>query len=612
MTLERPRLPPDFDQTRAAARRGAPDAWRLPPEQLTGLYRAIEERRDIRRFRPDALGEDLLERLLAAAHTAPSVGLMQPWRFIVVRSPATKAAMQGIAQKQRLAQAPYLDERARQYLDLKLEGIGEAPISICVCCDRRPGEEILGRHTIPDTDLYSSCLAIQNLWLAARAEGVGVGWVSFYDEDDVRGLLGIPAHVVPVAWLCVGYPDERPVRPGLEVQGWGQRSPLADHVFAERWPVGPATGAVVRARTAAATEPAAAAGTTSAMAPADHAAVVAVRDRSDELIKPLGSLGTLETLIERWAGATGAPPPPEPRAAILVLAADHGVAVHRTSLYPQRVSTQVAAAAARGESAIGVLARAHGARLIVADIGLASEASPVLRSARVAAGTADITTGPAMTEPQFTQAMATGAALAGELIAEGIDVLLLGEIGIANTTAASVTLAGLLGLSPERVCGRGAGLDAQGLERKRATVAAALTANLPDPSRPLEVLRCLGGLEFAGLAGAMGAAAAARVPVLLDGFAVGVVALAATRAIPTLRDYLFAGHRSAEPAHQIVLTELGLEPLLDQRLRLGEASGAALALPLIGLAGRIHAEMATFDDAGVDRAASRRARRIFT
>jgi nicotinate-nucleotide--dimethylbenzimidazole phosphoribosyltransferase len=240
MTLERPPLPPTFDQSRAAQRRAQPDGWRLPPEQLAGLYRAIEERRDIRRFRPDPLPDALVQRLLGAAHTAPSVGLMQPWRFILVRDPQTKAAMQGIAQKQRLAQAPHLDARARQYLDLKLEGIGEAPLSICVCCDRQPGEEILGRHTIPDTDLYSSCLAIQNLWLAARAEGVGIGWVSFYDEDEVRALLEIPGHVVPVAWLCVGYPDERPSRPGLEAAGWGARSPLADHVFTERWPVGPA------------------------------------------------------------------------------------------------------------------------------------------------------------------------------------------------------------------------------------------------------------------------------------------------------------------------------------------------------------------------------------
>jgi hypothetical protein len=143
--------------------------------------------------------------------------------------------MQALAARERLVQAEHFDERARQYLDLKIEGIREAPVSVCVCCDRLPGREVLGRHTIRDTDLYSTCLAIENLWLVARAEGVGVGWVSFYRPDDLRSLLGLPEHVVPVAWLCIGYPDERPSRPGLEVAGWARRRQLDEFVHAESW-----------------------------------------------------------------------------------------------------------------------------------------------------------------------------------------------------------------------------------------------------------------------------------------------------------------------------------------------------------------------------------------
>jgi nicotinate-nucleotide--dimethylbenzimidazole phosphoribosyltransferase len=165
---------------------------------------------------------------------------MQPWRFIVVRSESTKAAMQALAARERLVQAAHLTERARQYLDLKIEGIREAPVSIGVCCDRDAGgREVLGRHTIRDTDLYSTCLAIENLWLVARAEGVGVGWVSFYRPPDVRALLGLPEHVVPVAWLCIGYPDERPTRPGLEAAGWQRRQPLDEVVHSEHWPETP-------------------------------------------------------------------------------------------------------------------------------------------------------------------------------------------------------------------------------------------------------------------------------------------------------------------------------------------------------------------------------------
>jgi nicotinate-nucleotide--dimethylbenzimidazole phosphoribosyltransferase len=335
--------------------------------------------------------------------------------------------------------------------------------------------------------------------------------------------------------------------------------------------------------------------------PGDPDAGVAVRDTSDELVKPAGSLGALETMLERWATATGQAPPPAPASGILVLAADHGVAARAVSLYPARVGAQVAAAAARGGTAIGVLARALDAELLVADIGLRGPCPEGVSDRRIADGSADITTGPALTAEQLRAAVEAGHAL-GDGLARRCDVLVLGEIGIGNTTVAAALLAALTGLSPEAVCGRGTGLDAQGVERKRQVVAAALARRETDPGDPLGCLRDVGGLELAGLVGAVLAGAAARRAVLLDGFATGVAALVACRLEPAARDYLIAGHRSAEPAHDRVLQELGLEPLLDLRLRLGEASGAALSVPLITLAARLHAEMQRFDDARVNRA----------
>ncbi len=611
MSLERPPLPHGFDNTRARERRADPAAWRFDDAAREGVWRAIAARRDIRRFRPEPVPPALLERLLEAAHQAPSVGLMQPWRFIVIRGEETKAGMQALVARERLVQAEHLDDRAREYLDLKIEGIREAPLSVCVCCDREPGREILGRHTIRDTDLYSTCLAIENLWLAARAEGVGIGWVSFYREDDVRELLGIPEHVVPVAWLCVGYPDERPTRPGLEVAGWGRRHALEQHVFEERWgasseqgdlsPVAPA------GRKAAAPTPEWWRELAGRLTPADGAAAVRLRDASDELVKPAGSLGALETLLERWAAATGSAPPAPPSTAILVLAADHGVAAHGVSLFPARVTAQVAGAAARGGTAIGVLARALEADLLVVDIGLRGAHDADLTDRRIAEGSGDITAGPALTPEQLRDAVRAGHAAALEL-ADDHQLLVVGEIGIGNTTVAAALLAALTQLPPTAVCGRGTGVDAQGVERKRQAVAAALAVNQPSADDPLGCLRLVGGLEFAGLVGALLAAAQARRPVVLDGFATSVAALVATRLEPAVRDYLIAGHRGAEPAHQLALAELGLEPLLDLRLRLGEASGAALALPLIGLAARLHSEMQRFDDAGVDRAPPERGR----
>jgi nicotinate-nucleotide--dimethylbenzimidazole phosphoribosyltransferase len=248
-----------------------------------------------------------------------------------------------------------------------------------------------------------------------------------------------------------------------------------------------------------------------------------------------------------------------------------------------------------------VLARTLGAKLVVADVGLAGPALTGLAEHRVADGTADLTLGPALTGRQVRDGITAGHSL-GAALAEQHDVVVLGEIGIGNTTVAAALLAALSGLTPAAVCGRGTGLDAQGLERKREVVAAGLRTNPPNRDDPLDILRCLGGHEFTALVGAMVAAAAARRIILLDGFAVGVAALITTRLQPAVRDYLVAGHRSAEPAHAHVLMELGLEPLLDLRMRLGEGSGAALALPLIGLAGRLHGEMGRFEEAGVERA----------
>lgn len=666
----RPATPAGFDPSRAAERAADPSGWRFPDADRDALQAIIAERRDIRRFRPDPVPQEVIDRVLTAAHRGPSVGLMQPWRFIVVRDDATRGAMRTIAQGERLRQAERFPGRARHFLDQKIEGIIDAPLAIVVCCDPgEPGVEVLGRGTIPETDVHSTACAIQNLWLTARAEGLGVGWVSFYRRQDLRSLLGIPERVDPMAWLCVGWPDERPVRPGLEAAGWAQRAPLSAVTLDERWPAEdvPSVGGAVlvdggedRVAPLAATlagEPA----PTSAAAPAgepaatpatppsgdpvgsgaplvptvgdareaptrggaadvavgelpdalraltagigapDPRAATAVRDRADRLVKPLGSLGALEQIVERWAAWTGDAPPSPLRPAILVLAADHGHVAGGTSLYGRDVSAQVAAAAARGGSAIGVLSRHHAGLLAVADLGLAVERTPAgVRSARVrGGGTGDITREPAMTADETLTAITTGAQLAGELLERGARCLLPGEIGIGNTTSSAALACALAGLTPELAVGRGAGADAAGLERKRAAVRTALERS-GAPRDPLRALAELGGLELAGLVGAIFEASRRRVPVILDGFAVGMAALAAVQLCPGARDGLIAGHRSAEPAHGTILALLGLEPLIDLRVRLGEGTGATLALPLIEQAGRLHREMETFAEAGVD------------
>jgi nicotinate-nucleotide--dimethylbenzimidazole phosphoribosyltransferase len=601
--LYRPATPPGHDPSRAAQRAADPRGWRYDDDALDTVHRVIAERRDIRRFRPDAVPDDVLDRVLAAAHRAPSVGLMQPWRLIVIRGTGPRVAIRDVAARERLRQAGNFDERARQFLDQKIEGIVEAPLGVCVCCHHgTPGEEILGRGTIPDTDVYSTACAIQNLWLAARAEGLGVGWVSFYRLADLRAILGIPARVDPIAYLCIGWPDERPVRPGLETTGWAARLPLERVVMAERWDDG-AGGADGDGATAnGASRPPRAPGISgepAAPRAPDREAAISARDRSDRLVKPGGSLGALEPLIERWAAASGAPPPARIRAGVLICAADHGHTAHGTSLFGSHVSAQVAAAAARGETAAGVLARDGGHRLLVADLGLAGPTPEGVLDHKIATGSADMTAGAAITQAQLDAALDAGRELAAQLAGDGVDCLVLGEIGMGNTATAAALASLLTGAPASVTVGRGTGLDAAGLERKRAVVQATIALHA-DAATPQAMLAATGGLELAALAGAVLEAWARRLPVMLDGYATAAAALAGARLQPAAGAGLFASHLSAEPGHALVLTELGLEPLLDLRMRLGEASGALVALALVERAGLLHAQMATFAEAGVD------------
>jgi nicotinate-nucleotide--dimethylbenzimidazole phosphoribosyltransferase len=285
---------------------------------------------------------------------------------------------------------------------------------------------------------------------------------------------------------------------------------------------------------------------------------------------------------------------------VLICAADHGHVRHGTSLFDTDVSAQVTAAAARGETAAGVLANRGEHELLIADVGLAAPTPPGVRDAKIARGTADMTTGPALTVAQLEAALETGAALARELAERDIDCLVPGEIGIGNTATTAALVCALTGASPQLTVGRGTGLDAAGLERKRATVTAALKrhgARLP----ARDALLTVGGLELAALTGATLEAARLRLPVLLDGYAVSAAALAAAQIDPAVGETLIASHRSAEPGHELVLHELGLEPLLDLRLRLGEASGALLTLPIIEAAGALYDQMGTFQESGVAR-----------
>jgi nicotinate-nucleotide--dimethylbenzimidazole phosphoribosyltransferase len=348
------------------------------------------------------------------------------------------------------------------------------------------------------------------------------------------------------------------------------------------------------------------AGTVAAVRPLDEAAVQAARRRQGRLTKPAGSLGVLEDVSVQLAGLAGRCPAPLPHpATVAVFAADHGVHAQGVSPWPQEVTAQMVANFLAGGAAVSVIADHVGASVVVVDVGVAGPVptGAQLLSLRVRDGTADLSTGEAMTRDEAHRALLAGVRVATGLVDQQVGCLLTGDMGIANTTASSALIAAFGAADPAAVTGRGTGIDEgtwnlkvdvvrAGLQRHRVAVAAAA-------EDPVGVLCALGGLEHAGIAGFVLGAAARRVPVILDGVIAGAAALVAQALAPDVTAACIAGHRSAEPGHAVALARLGLRPLIELDLRLGEGTGAVLALPLVQAAARVLRDMATFADAGV-------------
>jgi nicotinate-nucleotide--dimethylbenzimidazole phosphoribosyltransferase len=337
----------------------------------------------------------------------------------------------------------------------------------------------------------------------------------------------------------------------------------------------------------------------------DQAMADEARARQAQLTKPAGSLGQLEDVSVRLAGIRRTLRPPLRDRAVFVLAADHGVTDDGVSAYPREVTAQMVLNFLRGGAAINVLARMVGARVVVADLGVDGDlpSHPDLRDRKVRRGTASIARGPAMSRAEAIAAVEAGRGLVAEEHARGLDVACTGDMGIGNTTPSAALICHFTGMPPEQVVGRGTGVDDAGLERKRAVVARALEVNHAALAGgdPLDVLAAIGGLEIAGLVGVALECAARRVPVIIDGFISGAAALTATAIEPRAREYMLAGHRSHELGHAAALAGLDLRPLLDLDMRLGEGTGAVLALPLLEAAVALLDEMATFDSASVSR-----------
>ncbi|WP_338497583.1 nicotinate-nucleotide--dimethylbenzimidazole phosphoribosyltransferase [Streptomyces sp. SJL17-4] len=560
------------------------------------VLRVMRERRDIRNgFRSDPIPHEVLLRVLEAAHTAPSVGHSQPWDFVVIRSAETRQTMHELAQRQREAYAESLPKaRAKQFKELKIEAILDTPVNIVVTADpTRGGRHTLGRYTQPQMAPYSSALAVENLWLAARAEGLGVGWVSFFDEREMVRTLGLPEHLEVVAYLCVGYVDEFPEEPELMQAGWSKRRPLAwvvhEETYGRRALPGEEPHDLLQE-------------TIANIRPLDAKALGEAWERQKRMTKPAGALGMLEIIAAQLSGLSRVCPPPIPEpAAVAIFAGDHGVHAQGVTPWPQEVTGQMVANFLGGGAVCNAFANQVGAEVCVIDVGVASElpATPGLLPRKVRPGTADFTTSLAMTRDEVLAAIEVGIETARDLVAAGNKALLTGEMGIANTTASAALISVYTGVDPTEVTGRGTGINDETHARKVDVVRRALDLHKPDPADPIGVLSAVGGLEHAALVGLILGAASLRTPVILDGVSTGAAALVARAIAPESLAACIAGHRSAEPGHVAALNKLGLRPLVDLDLRLGEGTGALLALPLVQSAARAMHEVATFDSAGV-------------
>ncbi|MER6525928.1 nicotinate-nucleotide--dimethylbenzimidazole phosphoribosyltransferase [Streptomyces sp. NPDC001508] len=560
------------------------------------VLKVMRERRDIRNgFRSDPIPHEVLLRVLEAAHTAPSVGHSQPWDFVVIRSPETRHTMHELAMRQRDAYAKSLPKgRAKQFKELKIEAILDTPVNIVVTADpTRGGRHTLGRHTQPQMAPYSSALAVENLWLAARAEGLGVGWVSFFDEREMVRALGLPEHLEVVAYLCVGYVDEFPDEPELTQSGWSKRRPLSWVVHEETYGRRALPGEDPHDLLAE---------TVAGIRPLDAKALGEAWERQKRMTKPAGALGMLEIISAQLSGLSRQCPPPIPEpAAVAVFAGDHGVHAQGVTPWPQEVTAQMVANFLGGGAVCNAFAAQVGAEVCVIDVGVATDlpATPGLLPRKVRAGTSDMTTGPAMSREEVKQAIEVGIETARDLVAAGNKALLTGEMGIANTTASAALIAVFTGVDPAEVTGRGTGINDETLARKTEVVRRALELHQPDPADPIGVLAAVGGLEHAAMVGLLLGGASLRTPVILDGVSAGAAALVARAIAPEVLAACIAGHRSAEPGHVAALNKLGLRPLVDLDLRLGEGTGALLALPLVQSTARAMHEVATFDSAGV-------------
>ncbi|EQA46809.1 5,6-dimethylbenzimidazole synthase BluB / nicotinate-nucleotide--dimethylbenzimidazole phosphoribosyltransferase CobT multi-domain protein [Leptospira broomii serovar Hurstbridge str. 5399] len=561
------------------------EAWQedFTDSEKASVYKAIYSRRDIRAYTSNPIDEDIIHKLLDAAHHAPSVGFMQPWNFVIIQDMSIRRKIYDhfIEVNERAANL-YRDDRKVKYSSLKLQGILDSPVNILFTCDRnRDGENVLGRSTNKDTDIYSTCLAVQNFWLAARAEGLGAGWMSILESEFIRELLEIPEHILPIAYMTLGTPVWVPKEPMLESVGWKHRENLSDLVFKDKWGIKPSSNSMTRD-----------------ISKETH--TISPQERLDSLTKPKHSLGFIEECIIKLATIQRKQFPASEKKAIFLFAGDHGIASEGISAYNSDVTAQMMYMYIAGGAAINSITRKNQIDLVLFDMGINHDFNnaPGMKHLKIRKGTRNFLEEPAMTQEEVVLAFESGKD-AVKKIGTKYDMIGLGEMGIGNTTASTAIASIILNKDPLTLTGAGTGIGNSTILKKIEIIRKGILGHKSRTSNEWEALVCFGGYEIAAMVGAIEEAYSLGIPVVLDGMITSVAALIAYRRNPEIVSILIAGHLSKEPTHKFILNELGLRPVLDLNLSLGEGSGSALAMGILDTGCALFREMKTFEEANI-------------
>jgi len=551
-------------------------------EEAKVLEEIILHRRDVRgnRFLPSPIADDVIEKILIAALNAPSVGYSQPWEFVIVKDKNIKDQVRKSFNEENFKATGLFDkEKSDKYAKMKLEGILEAPVNLAVFY--KPSKStVLGQTTMKEVGLYSVVCAIQNMWLMARAYNVGIGWVSILEPEKVKQILNAPPDNQLVAYLCLGYVEEFLDKPELEILQWDKRKVLPDVTFHEKYKAEPMKSFQVQ--------------------PVSKELEADLQHKIDFKTKPLGALGQLERLALKIGLAQNTLSPKLKNPHIVVFAADHGIAKEGVSAYPQEVTFQMVMNFTGGGAAINVFCSQNSINIKVVDAGVNFKFPPGLDiiNSKIGMGTKSFLQEPAMTIEEAHKAINSGASIVNEIHKGGCNVVGFGEMGIGNTSSASVLMSMLCDIPLKECIGKGTGLDEKGLNKKIEILSTAIKKH-GKPATALQTLATYGGFEIAHICGAMLQAAENKMLILVDGFISTSAFLVAFNINPNIMDYAIFCHQSDENGHAKMLKHLNVTPLLNLNMRLGEGTGAAIAYPLVKAAVNFLNEMASFESAGV-------------